>query len=100
MTDLPERIFIAGRLEECGQYFPEAVEAEGEYGGTAVAYVPESTVQGLQKDNARLRADMRHIVTYVAEPSDLDGDTINALRADLRFVGRVARAALNGKDSE
>jgi hypothetical protein len=50
-----------------------------------------------EADNARLRADMRHIVTYVAEPSDLDGDTINALRADLRFVGHIARVALTGK---
>ena len=57
--------------------------------------VLEKRVADLQADNARLRADMRHIVTYVAEPSDLDGDTINALRADLRFVGHIARAALN-----
>jgi hypothetical protein len=55
-------------------------------------------IEALTADNAKLRADMRHIVTYVAEPSDLDGDTINALRGDLRFVGRVARAALNGKE--
>jgi hypothetical protein len=49
----------------------------------------------LREDNARLKSGLRHIVTYVAEPSDLDGDTINALRCDLRFVGRVALAALN-----
>jgi hypothetical protein len=48
--------------------------------------------------SAKLRADMRHIMTHVAEPSDLDGDTINALRADLRFVGHIARAALTAKE--
>ena len=53
-----------------------------------------------ETDNDRLRAEMRHIMTYVSEPSDLDGDTINALRADLRFVGRVARAALTGKEPD
>ncbi len=43
-TDMPappERIWIAGNLEECGNYYAEAAEAEGEHGGAAVAYVPE-----------------------------------------------------------
>lgn len=34
----PEKIWIAGPLEECGNYYAEAVEAEGEHGGYAVEY--------------------------------------------------------------
>ena len=35
----PEQIVIAGDLEECGNYYPSAVEAEGEHGGFAVEYI-------------------------------------------------------------
>ena len=34
----PDRIWIAGFLDECGEYYPSAVEAEGDHGGTAVEY--------------------------------------------------------------
>jgi len=37
--DAPERIVIAGTLDECGNYYPTATEAEGEHGGFAVEYV-------------------------------------------------------------
>ena len=38
MSELPETIWTCNHVGEYGQYFPEAVEAEGEYGGTAVSY--------------------------------------------------------------
>jgi hypothetical protein len=38
-TKAPERIWTCEHVGEYGHYFPEAVEAEGEYGGTAVEYI-------------------------------------------------------------
>lgn len=38
MNDAPERIWTCAHVGEYGYYFPDAVEAEGEYGGTAVQY--------------------------------------------------------------
>ena len=34
----PEKIWIAGPASECGHYYPNATEAEGEHGGQAVEY--------------------------------------------------------------
>ena len=39
MTQAPERICIAGRLDECGSYYSNATEAEGEHGGRSVEYI-------------------------------------------------------------
>lgn len=38
MQDAPERIWVAGTPQECGQYFPSCVEAEGTWGGVGVEY--------------------------------------------------------------
>jgi hypothetical protein len=38
MNDAPETIWTCTHVGECGYYFHDAVEAEGEYGGTAVEY--------------------------------------------------------------
>ena len=38
MSDAPETIWTCTHVGEYGHYFPDAVEAEGEYGGTAVEY--------------------------------------------------------------
>ena len=38
MSEAPETIWTCNHVGEYGRYFPEAVEAEGEYGGTAVSY--------------------------------------------------------------
>ena len=88
-------------LEKCLHFLVHEYDATPDCGMTLdddeVRYIG-AHITALTADNARLKSGLRHIVTYVAEPSDLDGDTINALRADLRFVGRVARAALNGKE--
>ena len=34
----PDKIWIAGPASECGHYYPNATEAEGEHGGQAVEY--------------------------------------------------------------
>ena len=51
----------------------------------------------LTAERDRLREALRHIVTYLAEPTVASEDTLNSLRGDLRFVGRVASAALKGE---
>ena len=38
MSEAPETIWTCNHVGEYGRHFPEAVEAEGEYGGTAVSY--------------------------------------------------------------
>ena len=38
MQDAPERIWVAGTPQECGQYFPSCVEAEGTWGGVGVEF--------------------------------------------------------------
>ena len=38
MQDAPERIWVAGTPQECGQYFPSCVEAEGAWGGVGTEY--------------------------------------------------------------
>ena len=50
-----------------------------------------------EAERDRLREALRHIVTYLAEPTIASEDTLNSLRGDLRFVGRVASAALKGE---
>ena len=55
----------------------------------------------MEADNARLRAALERIASYLSEPAGEadEEDTMNSLRGDLRFVGRVTRAALNtGKE--
>jgi len=52
-------------------------------------------ITDLTADNARHLAALRRIATYLTEPTDAADDTINSLCGDLRFVGRVGRAALN-----
>ena len=47
-TEAPERIWICSHLGEYGHYYPEAVEAEGEWGGVAIPYVPEARIAELE----------------------------------------------------
>ena len=53
-----------------------------------------------ETERDRLQSALRHIVTYLAEPTVASEDTLNSLRGDLRFVGRVASAALKGEGHE
>ena len=53
-----------------------------------------------EAERDRLREALRHIVTYLAEPTVASEDTLNSLRGDLRFVGRVASAALKGESHD
>lgn len=49
MSEAPERIWTCSHLGEYGRYYPEAVEAEGEHGGTAVEYIRADHVDALLK---------------------------------------------------
>ena len=56
MSEAPETIWTCDHLGEYGQYYPEAVEAEGDYGGTAVEYTradlsPQPKVKPLPWDD-------------------------------------------------
>jgi len=44
MSDAPKTIWTCTHVGEYGHYFPDAVEAEGEYGGTAVEYTLTSSI--------------------------------------------------------
>ena len=76
MNDAPERIVIAGTLDECGSYYPSAVEAEGEHGGFAVEY---------------LRAD---IADELLEALQMADAALSGANMDMKAVERKARAAI------
>jgi len=72
----PDSIWVCTHLGEYGKYYPEAVEAEGEYGGTAVEYVPKQAkpegTEDLQKqrdtiDPRALVEELRKDVFYGEE---------------------------------
>lgn len=50
-NEAPERVWIAGLLDECGHYYSNATEAEGEHGGAAAEYVRADMIR--QRDEAR-----------------------------------------------
>ena len=49
MSRTPDRIWTCTHIGEYGEYFPNAIEAEGEYGGKAVSYILQSVCE--VKDN-------------------------------------------------
>ena len=57
-TEAPERIWVCAHLGEYGHYYPEAVEAEGEWGGVAVPYVPETISDAQAARIAELEAEV------------------------------------------
>jgi hypothetical protein len=67
MSDLIDRIWICPHVGEYGHYYPEAVEAEGEYGGAAVAYAPQSALEAKDAEIARLREALRQIIPMTDE---------------------------------
>ena len=78
MSEAPEEIWTCSHLGEYGRYYPEAVEAEGEHGGTAVKYFHEDHV------TAMLKAEREKALREAAETVDrvgprISGDTILAL---------------------
>jgi len=61
------------------------------------SHVALCRAEAAEAERDRLQSALRHIVTYLAEPTVAFEDTLNSLRGDLRFVGRVASAALKGE---
>lgn len=70
----PERIWVAGTPQECGQYFPSQVEAEGAWGGIGVEYT---------------RADLATTDTAAAVTAALR-EAAESL--DARYQGALARS--------
>jgi nicotinamide riboside kinase len=62
MTDAPETIWICSHLGEYGRYFPEAVEAEGAYGGTGIQYtrtdISQERIDALEEHVSDLLVDL------------------------------------------
>ena len=77
-TEAPERIWIAGDFGECGNYYPNAVEAEGENGGFAVEYtradlapvVKPLSFGRAEKSGMNLQADCAFGRYYIAVRPD------------------------------
>ena len=61
-TEAPERVWICSHLGEYGKYYPEAVEAEGEYGGVAISYVPEAISDAKDKRIEELEAKLARVI--------------------------------------
>lgn len=102
----PERIWIAGRYDVCGQYYEEAVEAEGEHGGTAIPYVQESEVTALLADRDRLADEVERLREALADATEwksmnsapTDGrHVIVAVQTKSSFVYSVEGAFMNGR---
>lgn len=80
MSEAPERIFICKHFGEYGSYFPEAVEAEGEYGGEAVEYVradldmidPAALVAGAYEASANELAKAAQSEAEINNPRDAE----------------------------
>ena len=89
MSDAPETIWTCDHLGEYGQYYPEAVEAEGAYGGTAVEYIRRDLVKVTGFDDMTDQ-DIDQVIKQAIDPSAshharvaLIPMLVAAIRADL-----------------
>ena len=76
MTWTPETIWTCTHVGEYGNYFPEAVEAEGEYGGTAVEYT--RTDLTILRDDPKLLAMVQALRAW--KDAGADGDYYQAVQ--------------------
>ena len=53
-TKAPERVWVCEHMGEYGNFYPEAVEAEGEHGGTSVEYVRADLLTAAEAEKERL----------------------------------------------
>ena len=81
MSDAPETIWTCTHVGEYGYFFPDAVEAEGEYGGVGVEYrrtdLPATNEQAFANEKVKALAEVaKRIVggkTFgVAHPNHAD----------------------------
>lgn len=90
----PDKIWIAGFLDECGEYYQSAVEAEGDHGGTAVEYaritpdtitLPRAEVEALMgAAEAGLHRDNCPSVEFSGGQCDCGRDDVLAALATLQ----------------
>ena len=103
-TEAPERVWICSHLGEYGHYYPEAVEAEGEYGGVAISYVPEAISEAKDKRIAELESSLEDVSADFndahREKLELEAKLTEALQYYnvAGYEGKEARAALKGTD--
>ena len=87
-----DRIFSCSHVGEYGLYFPEAVEAEGEYGGTAVEYVRRdpAVLAALPEVQALLTSGTGLVSALCDDPDVMAKshlvDLINELAAAIRAI--------------
>jgi phage terminase large subunit-like protein len=69
MTDAPDKIWICSHFGEYGSYFPEAVEAEGAYGGTGVEYtrtdISQARIEELEGSLDRAEMNCQYLAQEV-----------------------------------
>ena len=69
-TKAPERVWVCEHMGEYGNFYPEAVEAEGEHGGTSVEYVRAdllTAAEALAARDEQVRAEERELCAKVAD---------------------------------
>jgi hypothetical protein len=104
MSDAAETIWTCVHVGEYGNYFPEAVEAEGEYGGCAVEYrltsLPATNAQAFANEKVQKRIavlfDALGAIEVEYDPSE---DGINARTMyEIAVEARAALAAMEADD--
>ena len=53
-TKAPKQIWVCEHMGEYGNFYPDAVEAEGEHGGTSVEYVRADLLTAAEAETERL----------------------------------------------
>ena len=107
-TKAPERIWVCKHMGEYGNFYPEAVEAEGEHGGTSVEYVrtdlltsAEAERDALKAENERLREALRRL-TKTPTPSEHNGgfNTGGPTVSDFGFARAILAKMENTDDQD
>jgi len=87
----PERIWVAGTPQECGQYFPSCVEAEGAWGGVGVEYTRADLARPTLFDALAL-PEVKALVDALEAKTVMDPNNSNSTWLDAK--ARAALAAL------
>ena len=92
MSDAPETIWTCAHVGEYGHYFPEAVEAEAEYGGTATAYrrndLPPTLSAAMQLPEVRALVEVAQMASehYLDMAFHREGDVLRAALAPFTWA--------------
>ena len=64
-TKAPERVWVCEHMGEYGNFYPEAVEAEGEHGGISVEYVRADLLTAAEAERDALKAENERLARIV-----------------------------------